>query len=55
MNQFGGLVRSKYKGLGSAIGATALVARLIQLLSQFEFIPIFGTFTHEVIEKLDRS
>ena len=55
---FFNLLRGLAIGLGSAIGATALVALLIQILSQFEFIPIISNLAHEVIEiieKLDKS
>ncbi len=55
---FFNLLRGLAIGLGSVIGATALVALLIQILSQFEFIPIIGNLAHEVIEiieKLDKS
>tara|TARA_B100000900_G_scaffold328745_1_gene289056 strand:- start:147 stop:407 length:261 start_codon:yes stop_codon:yes gene_type:complete len=55
---FFNLLRGLAIGLGSAIGATALVALLIQILSQFEFIPVIGNLAHEIIkiiEILDKS
>lgn len=55
---FYNLVRGLAIGLGSVIGATALVALFIQILNQFEFIPVIGIWAHEVIkiiETLDKS
>ena len=52
------LLRGLAIGLGSVVGATVLVTIFIQILAQFEFIPIIGNWAHEVIEiieKLDKS
>ena len=52
------LLRGLAIGLGSVVGATVLVTIFIQILAQFEFIPIIGNWAHEVIEiieKLDNS
>ena len=52
------LLRGLAIGLSSVVGATVLVTIFIQILAQFEFIPIIGNWAHEVIEiieKLDKS
>lgn len=40
-------------GLGSVLGASILVSLLVWWLSQFEFIPIVGDFTKQLIEWID--
>ena len=40
-------------GLGSVMGATILVSLVVWWLSQFEFIPIIGDFTNQLIELID--
>lgn len=39
-------------GLGSAIGATALVSVIVLVLSQIEFVPIIGDLATRVIEEI---
>ncbi len=41
-------------GLGTALGATALVSALVLLLSQFEFIPILGDWARALISEIQR-
>ena len=40
--------------LFSVVGATVLVTIFIQILAQFEFIPIIGNWAHEVIEIIEK-
>lgn len=42
-------------GLGSAIGATALVSIIVLLLSQIEFVPIIGDLATRVIDEIGIS
>ena len=37
-------------GLGSVLGASILVSLVVWWLSQFEFIPIIGDFTKQLID-----
>jgi hypothetical protein len=39
-------------GLGTVIGASALVSALVLLLSQVEFVPIIGSFATEIIDEI---
>ena len=39
-------------GLGSAVGATALVSFAVLLLSQIEFVPILGDLATEIIDEI---
>lgn len=39
-------------GLGTVLGATALVSVLVVVLSQVEFIPILGAFATQVITEI---
>ena len=39
-------------GLGSAVGATLIVAILLYLLSKVELVPIVGTWLSEVITEI---
>ena len=48
------LLRGLAIGLGSVVGATVLVTIFIQILAQFEFIPIIGNWAHEVIEIIEK-
>ena len=40
-------------GLGSVLGASILVSFVVWWLSQFEFIPIIGDFTNQLIDLID--
>ena len=44
------IIRGLMFGLGSVIGATVLVYVLLQLLSQFDFIPIVGDWVNRIID-----
>ncbi len=46
------LLRGLALGLGTAIGATALVSVVVLLLSQIEFIPILGDLAKSVIDEI---
>ncbi|MBP7671085.1 hypothetical protein KA119_02225 [Candidatus Gracilibacteria bacterium] len=41
-------------GLGSALGATILLAFLIYLLAQIQLVPYIGDFVTEVIQEIER-
>ncbi|SMX38394.1 DUF5665 domain-containing protein [Maliponia aquimaris] len=47
------LVRGLMLGLGTALGATALVSVAVLLLSQIEFIPILGELATSIIQEID--
>lgn len=40
-------------GLGSVLGASILVSLLVWWLAQFEFIPIIGDFTKQLIDWIE--
>lgn len=46
------LLRGLAFGLGSAIGATALVSVAVLLLSHIEFVPIIGELASQVIHEI---
>lgn len=46
------LLRGAALGLGTAIGATALVSVVAVLLSQVEFIPILGDLARALIDEI---
>ena len=39
-------------GFGTFLGASALVSVVVLLLSQFEFVPVVGSFVTRVIEEI---
>lgn len=41
-------------GLGSVLGASILVSLLLWWLAQFEFIPVLGDFTRQLIDWIER-
>ncbi|BBU57992.1 MULTISPECIES: DUF5665 domain-containing protein [Mameliella] len=45
-------LRGMMLGLGTALGATALVSVVVLLLSQIEFIPILGDWATALIEEI---
>ncbi|MBV6635522.1 MAG: hypothetical protein KI788_06430 [Mameliella sp.] len=45
-------LRGMMLGLGTALGATALVSAVVLLLSQIEFIPILGDLATALIEEI---
>ena len=40
-------------GLGTVIGASALVSLVILFLSQFEFVPVIGHWATEIIQEIE--
>lgn len=42
-------------GLGTAIGATALVSVLVVLMRQVEFVPILGDLASRVIDEIQQD
>jgi hypothetical protein len=48
------LLRGLALGLGTALGATALVSVVVLLLSQIEFIPILGDLARALIVEIDQ-
>lgn len=40
-------------GLGTVVGASALVSAVVLLLSQIEFVPILGDLAGQVIEEIE--
>jgi len=48
------LLRGLALGLGTALGATALVSILVLVLSQFEFIPILGDWARALIQEIQQ-
>ncbi|MCT4554201.1 MAG: DUF5665 domain-containing protein [Pelagimonas sp.] len=46
-------LRGLFLGLGTAIGATALVSVLVLLLAQVEFVPILGDLAVRIIEEIE--
>ncbi|MFW2543065.1 DUF5665 domain-containing protein [Primorskyibacter sp. 2E107] len=45
-------VRGLALGLGTVIGASALVSVIVLLLSQVEFIPILGNLATQIIQEI---
>ncbi|MGP6087276.1 DUF5665 domain-containing protein [Antarctobacter jejuensis] len=46
-------IRGLALGLGTAVGATALVSAVVIVLSQIEFIPILGDLATAIIDEID--
>ena len=46
-------IRGLAFGLGSVLGASILVSLLVWWLAQFEFIPIIGDFTRQLIDWIE--
>lgn len=42
-------------GLGTVIGASALVSVVVVLLSQIEFVPILGSFATQLIQEIQSA
>lgn len=49
------LTRGLMLGLGTALGATALVSIAVLLLSQIEFIPILGELATAIIQEIEAA
>jgi hypothetical protein len=49
------LLRGLMLGLGTALGATALVSIIVLLLSQIEFVPILGDLAGAIIEEIEAA
>lgn len=47
------LLRGLLLGLGTALGATALVSVVVVLLSQIEFVPILGDLAGAIIKEIE--
>ena len=47
------LLRGLFLGLGTALGATALVSVVVIVLGQIEFIPILGDLATALIEEIE--
>ncbi|WP_425099896.1 DUF5665 domain-containing protein [Tropicibacter sp. S64] len=45
-------VRGLAMGLGTVVGASALVSVMVLFLSQIEFIPILGNLATQIIEEI---
>ena len=50
-----GLVRGLFFGLGSALGATILLAFLVRILGSIDFVPIFGDWAQRIIEEIQQN
>ncbi|SPF80002.1 DUF5665 domain-containing protein [Pseudoprimorskyibacter insulae] len=48
-------VRGLALGLGTVIGASALVSVVVLLLSQVEFVPILGSWATQIIEEIQQA
>lgn len=42
-------------GLGTVIGATALVSIVVLSLKQIEFVPILGSWAKQIIEEIEET
>ncbi len=49
------LSRGLFFGLGSALGATILLAFLIRMLGSIDFIPILGDWAEQIIEEIQTN
>ncbi|SFU45120.1 hypothetical protein SAMN04488527_10348 [Aliiroseovarius crassostreae] len=47
------LYRGLAFGLGSVLGATFLVAVVVQMLSSIDFIPVIGNWAQQIIEQIN--
>jgi len=47
------LLRGLALGLGTAIGATALVSIVAYWLSQFEFVPVIGEWVKQIADQIE--
>lgn len=46
------LARGLFFGLGSTLGATILLAFVVQMLASIDFIPILGDWAEQIIEQI---
>lgn len=49
------LYRGLAFGLGSVLGATILVAFVVQMLSSIDFIPVLGNWAQQIIEQINTT
>lgn len=49
------LSRGLFFGLGSALGATILVAFVVRMLGSIDFIPILGDWAQQIIEEIQQN
>ncbi|PIE06903.1 MAG: hypothetical protein CSA74_10290 [Rhodobacterales bacterium] len=47
------LTRGLFFGLGSVLGASILVAFVVQMLASIDFIPIIGDWGQQLIEEIE--
>lgn len=47
------LYRGLAFGLGSVLGATILVAFVVQMLSSIDFIPVLGSWAQQIIDQIN--
>ena len=47
--------RGLFFGLGSALGATILLAFVIRMLGSIDFIPILGDWAQQIIEEIQTN
>ncbi len=50
-----GLLRGLFFGLGSALGATILLAFVVRMLGSIDFIPILGDWAQQIIEEIQTN
>jgi hypothetical protein len=49
------LARGLFFGLGSALGATILLAFVVRMLGSIDFIPILGDWAKQIIEQIQAN
>jgi hypothetical protein len=49
------LARGLFFGLGSALGATILLAFLVRMLGSIDFIPILGDWAEQIIDEIQTN
>ncbi len=49
------LARGLFFGLGSALGATILLAVVVRMLGSIDFIPILGDWAKQIIEQIQTN
>ena len=49
------LARGLFFGLGSALGATILLAFVVRMLGSIDFIPILGDWAEQIIDEIQKN
>jgi hypothetical protein len=49
------IARGLFFGLGSALGATILLAFVVRMLGSIDFIPILGDWAKQIIEQIQTN